>query len=486
MKYNGYTLFLILLLELSNIVHCNIHIISPKELAQKFTNGIIIGSLGKFGSIPYGVNIDGVLSYYPQSLENNKSFNACEWPEDYSFNSNDIYSIPIVMADRGDCSFVKKVLNIESKGGHVAIVVDSTDEDVTNIVMAEDGHGSLVTIPSLLISKKDGNILKKFMKENKDKPINLEIDFEIEKGSNSELNLYMSSNQEEVYTIMKSFKEYFYLLNSEEGITLTPHYITNKDPLYSLDSLTKKEKEDIFKECYGEGKYCVTGFINNSVSIDVNSSLIIEENLIQKCIYLEGKSSKNSSIWYDYMLLFYDNCYNSNNFTKEWGQDVMDNLNVNKGNILKCVESSFIYPSNITDESKKDNRKKVENTILNKDNDLRATYYVKYIPSLLINGKVFYGNWTKENLFEAICSSIVNKPESCLSNGIQNLQVKSSSNHKRLLIVVVLCLLISIIIFAYCRYKFKKNISENLESSNIGHKISTVVTSYMSLKDTAK
>lgn len=130
-------------------------------------------------------------------------------------------------------------------------------------------------------------------------------------------------------------------------------------------------------------------------------------------------------------------------------------------------------------------RKIVDNMLLDKDNNVRKTYYVKYIPSLLINDKVFYGNWNSSNLFEAVCSSIISKPDICYYMFFQqydNSQIKSK--HYKILIVLIVCIVISIVIFLYCRYRIKKNISENLESSNIGHKISTVVTSYMSLKDT--
>jgi len=38
--------------------------------------------------------------------------------------------LPIIVVKRGDCSFVKKVRNIERAGGQAGIVIDDKIEDV--------------------------------------------------------------------------------------------------------------------------------------------------------------------------------------------------------------------------------------------------------------------------------------------------------------------------------------------------------------------
>ena len=70
---------------------------------------------------------------------------------------------PIMIADRGSCSFVTKVRNMQELGAAVAIVVDNTDENIQDIVMSDDGTGAGIRIPSVLISKKDGMKLIDFM-----------------------------------------------------------------------------------------------------------------------------------------------------------------------------------------------------------------------------------------------------------------------------------------------------------------------------------
>jgi hypothetical protein len=58
------------------------------------------------------------------------------------------------MVERGACHFVIKAQNIEKFGGVMAIIIDNKDgEVVESIVMADDGKGESVNIPTFLIGK---------------------------------------------------------------------------------------------------------------------------------------------------------------------------------------------------------------------------------------------------------------------------------------------------------------------------------------------
>ena len=68
----------------------------------------------------------------------------------------------ILLLDRGDCSFVAKVRNAERAGASLVVVIDNKVENVTNVIMGDDGTGVGIRIPSMLIGKTDGEILKDF------------------------------------------------------------------------------------------------------------------------------------------------------------------------------------------------------------------------------------------------------------------------------------------------------------------------------------
>lgn len=69
------------------------------------------------------------------------------------------------MVDRGNCHFVKKVQNIQKFGGLMAIIIDRNDEEHTH--MSDDGQGSSIYIPSFLIGKRDGDLIKEAIHEAK-------------------------------------------------------------------------------------------------------------------------------------------------------------------------------------------------------------------------------------------------------------------------------------------------------------------------------
>ena len=61
-----------------------------------------------------------------------------------------------MLLERGDCQFVTKVRNVALNGGQLAIIIDNQNEDIDGVVMADDGTGARIRIPSLLIGNKDG------------------------------------------------------------------------------------------------------------------------------------------------------------------------------------------------------------------------------------------------------------------------------------------------------------------------------------------
>ena len=65
-----------------------------------------------------------------------------------------------VMVERGDCTFVTKSRNIAHAGASLAIVIDDKAEVVQDILMSDDGTGAGLNIPSMMIGKKHGDIIK--------------------------------------------------------------------------------------------------------------------------------------------------------------------------------------------------------------------------------------------------------------------------------------------------------------------------------------
>ena len=107
----------------------------------------MIYSLANFGDIPYGTTLKGGLKIDASSPD------LCS-PIPILNDSN-----TILLSRRGQCSFVKKVLNGQKAGAKMVIIADNIVEDSSHIIMGDDGTGRNVHIPSIFINEFNGEVL---------------------------------------------------------------------------------------------------------------------------------------------------------------------------------------------------------------------------------------------------------------------------------------------------------------------------------------
>ena len=120
--------------------------------------GLIKSSLGNFGHFAYGNTIQGRVHYPINNTDGCRPFTEQDFKHIKTRGNRDHL---IIMVDRGTCHFVKKAQNIQAFGGVMMIVVDSKFfENVDNLIMADDGNGESIYIPSFLIGYHDGAKIK--------------------------------------------------------------------------------------------------------------------------------------------------------------------------------------------------------------------------------------------------------------------------------------------------------------------------------------
>ena len=49
---------------------------------------------------------------------------------------------PIFMVERGNCSFVTQARNVERAGGALALIIDTLNEDISDLILSDDGTGA--------------------------------------------------------------------------------------------------------------------------------------------------------------------------------------------------------------------------------------------------------------------------------------------------------------------------------------------------------
>jgi hypothetical protein len=375
----------------------------------------------------------------------------------------------------GTCSFVQKVKNVEKIGGHVALIINNNADPIEYIVMSDDGRGRDITIPGVLISQSDGFKLSDFYRTNKDNQkvldsIVLEVDFEMEHSSNTvKYDIYMSSDNEAVYKLLKELTDYQRELGDQA--ILNVHYITYQSVLYSKNTPIE------IANCLGAGKYCAQpGKFKTS-----EGRVIVKENIRQACIFRYARDQNKPEIYTTYMTNFFNKCLDKPDpdFSEECASLITQQIpEITDNAINVCINNSFKPLSTWVSGDK---NLYMENTILDQENKDRNDYLVSFLPTILINGRNFWGSWRADNVFEAICAGFKKKPEVCYDEGA--FKRDSSMGWFGISMIVILIIAVNAVVFYFCKNYIRRKIVERIESTDINHKINTVVTSYLALRD---
>ena len=169
-------------------------------------DNVIAANYGNFGHIPYGQSLIGNVYYDLDNPDGCDPFSLRQHNKE-SEDFVDRLTTPIVFVERGNCSFVDKVRNVESAGGSLAVIIDNYNEDINNVILSDDGTGMGIRIPSMIIGKTDGEIIMDYVKENKDATLSAE--FVVDNPENTvDLEFWFSSYNQKALDFVKQFDEY--------------------------------------------------------------------------------------------------------------------------------------------------------------------------------------------------------------------------------------------------------------------------------------
>ena len=382
---------------------------------------------------------------------------------------------PFIMVQSGQCSVMEKINNIEQAGGHLAIIISDSDENINGIFVSDDGSGFDITIPAVLISSSDGRILANYyinhVHSHQDiKDIRLEVKFENENLDNTvKYDIWYSPDQENVYLFFRELRSMQNILG--DSAILGVHFFTY--PHFNYDPAKKIP----IKNCLGSGLYCIRPG-KSGVSDGAN---VIRESIRQKCVYFyayQNTNKKNWELFWDYLDNFYTKCVIERTINVECSEKILKKLGIPTESIQKCYEGSFMG-------NKFDNSEAIlQNGFLNKDYELRKRNFITKAPSITINDRVYLESWKADLVFESLCASLIDKPESCYMEVTFERDLKGVS----LLVFLIILFVVTVInvgLFWICKRIIKKGVEERVDSTDINNKIDNVVGSYLALRDTA-
>jgi len=385
------TLFL---LSAAQLVAAQIKILTPRSLALQFPKGHIEGSTATFGAPFYGDSVLGKLSW-----ANSKGLAHCT---DKDYKLDGLKSKPhgklinIVMVRRGRCSFTRKVKIASEKGAHAVIIVDREDSKLTaadmhRIIVADDGFGDKIRIPSILISKEEG---AKLIQATQLSQVIVELVWNIPTDHVVEMDLWMSTGSRASQRFLKEFAPKRKVLN--EVLRFRPHYV--------VFGTTSKDYNELCMS--SDGEYCTE---DPDGSGSLTGKDVLMEDIRQLCIHETTKVPRSSlkdlaegkglveyaGPYWDYVEKFGDTCKLTTNdkasrFGTECSEKLMRAVGIDVDKVVDCMINT-------------------QNEKLKQQKENPA-----WSPrALRINGWRYNGMMSADLVTRAICAGFIKKPDEC-------------------------------------------------------------------------
>ena len=319
-----------------------------------------------------------------------------------------------------------------------------------------------VVIPTIIITKEFGDIIREFNKEkeNSNEYIVISMKFSgVKDGNLIELELFYRSDDIKALNFFTEFKYYKEKLG--EKLKFIPVF---KYSVFVNENYDNAISDKSPYPCVKEGKFCSTP--NRGLQIE-NGRRVLMENIRETCIYQEY----GQNVFWNYMIMFNGLCADINNpkFNEEcaWAAFNSTGLQSNDAFIVKkCMEDVILHESKIEKDFYTFARKKIYS-----------------IPDLHINGVPYRGSWYSKYIFRSMCNGFLDDSKIC--EGINPRKVISTqrfSNGLLFFIIFITILVTSCSLLCYKRY-INRNLEETL-NEKIQEQAMKTISQYKVFNDT--
>lgn len=316
------------------------------------------------------------------------------------------------MADRGGCSFVQKARNAQHAGAaglliadNICLCSDRACMDMTSgqftpcqenePIMADDGSGGDITIPTFLLFKSDANEIKKVLEA--DQPVQIEMSWSLP-HPDSKVNYELWTVPSD--TISKDFQKKWKNIAVKMGNKL---YFTPRQYIYDgikSRCQTSDGTNMCFNLCTNNGRYCATD-PDNDLEHGTTGAEVVTEALRRICIWKHyGETDGLGTTYWDYIVEFINRCDTPDFFANEdCVKDAFKHSKIDYKRIDQCMNDSGGLKSN------------VPNTLLDREIDAANRRGVVVLPTIFVNSAPLRGSLTTNTVFNAICAGFSENTE---------------------------------------------------------------------------
>ena len=424
-------------------------IITPIEVSEEIEkinnskDSEIPYRIGKFGDIPFGKTVLAMIFIEEQNDGSNYwcNYDTTKAPVELTTYAS-IYKeyLPMILVDQGQCSYSRKALNVQLRGGlSMLIVDDDNDLDNNDKYNVLDLRGNSIQIPSLIIPRNYGDIIKNYIRAQKIKresqkgsmpePIIISVRFSAYNPDGTvEMDLFMSSDDVNAIHFFKEFENYKDLLG--EKLKFVPVYKYHNFPSYTASNYIDMVQT---APCFAkkEMHFCAT---NNTDLRIYNPRLVLLENLRQSCIFI----NYGMDLYWKYMIEFGELCIDLEKplFNEECSAMALYHVGVDPKNLTRikaCMQDLVDFNSKVDDDYELYNYRKV----------------YEY-PMVTLNGIKFKGMWLPRAIFNSICTSFIKDEEICGSPQAKQLSKNLQLYPASLIVIVIIFLFFFTILLILC------------------------------------
>jgi hypothetical protein len=327
----------------------------------------------------------------------------------------------ILMVDRGDCTFVRKVRHAQTAGASAVIIADNTclcsdldckSDDCENLqpILADDGSGSDVLIPSILMRKQDADRVKEEVR--KDDLVRVSILWEtISPSDRVNYELWTTPTDEAIsQDFWGQFQNVVVALGSDGRFT---------PQMFIYDGVQAGCADgQCYNLCTNSGRYCATDPDNN-LDEGITGAQVVVESLRRECIWKVYGADGMGLPWWDYVASFTSECGSPHSFSDEdCVLGAMSEAEVDPNMISRCIGESGGAEGDVV------------NDILEGQLNEQRQSGITLLPTLIINGVKAKGAVTVAEVFSAICSAFTSgsEPSICLKCAGPDYQYECSTS----------------------------------------------------------